>query len=207
MDVNTFKSRFTFSSSRKTAFLVVVLLLTAGCATKVPEYDERLSHEDAPASVTMAQIFIESLSYGELQKEIQTLNMLHEFSEGKSVYRAFELPEFIKPYVITVRSHVFLVDGKPRIFFPVVDLLDGDYKTTAQVSMTQSDAARAITRSGIIELEIPVKAGDEFFVIHTLPRLFDKNSVTGDLGSPAFSRAGTLDVVMPLRGEYSGSAE
>ena len=190
-------------------FFAAVLMLFAtvviGCAAKVPDYDERLSKPDAPASLETAQIFMEQISYGELQKEIQTINMLHEFKEGRSVYRAFELPDFVQPYTITLRSLVYKKDGKARIFYPVIDLLDEKYKTTTQISLPHLDTTHAITQYNYISLEIPVKAGDEFFVVHTLPSLYDKESVSGDPGSPRYARAGTFDVVMPLRGEYSDS--
>ena len=179
--------------------LLFVCMLSA-CAASAPEYDEKLSQQDAAASIELKQIFFEKLSYGEERREFFTLNMLHQFNEGKSVYRAFELPEFNHAYQVTIRSRLYTDKGKKQLFLPIIEKLDEDFRPTEKYRISESEAAEAVSHLKPLEINVRVDAKDRYLIIHSAPEIFQKNILPDSTSSPVFARAGNLDIAMPLKG-------
>ena len=59
----------------------------------------------------------------------------YDFESGKSYYKAFKLPDFIKPYQIKVQSYLKASDTifEQALFYPAFLLLDGSYQPIALV--------------------------------------------------------------------------
>ena len=182
-------------------YLGLMIILLTGCASTAPDYDEKLSVDDAAASVTFKQIFYEKLDYGEERREFFTLNLLHEFAEGKSVYRAFELPEFIKPYQITIRSRVFKSKGQQQVFLPIVDKLSIAFDLLEKYEVSKNDAQTALAQSTPIEFQLLIGPKDRFLIIHSRSGLFSRPVDEKRGHAIVFARAGNLDIILPLRGD------
>ncbi len=85
----------------------------------------------APACCgTMSEFAVVPLALGRSSTaEIMRGQGVFDFPTGKSYFRAFQLPEYLKPYVIRLHSQV-MPSGIPhrlRVFVPSAILLDRDY--------------------------------------------------------------------------------
>lgn len=190
-----------YLKNAKLILYVSMLFFMTGCASTAPDYDDSLSEDEAPASVTFNQMFFEKLDYGEERREFFTLNLLHEFEEGKSVYRAFELPEYIKPYHVTIRSRMYKDNGEHQLFLPLVDKLAADFSVNEKYEASKKEARLAVARSKPLEFQLVIGETDRFLVIHSRAEVFSKAVDENKSDSATFARAGNLDIVLPLRGE------
>jgi hypothetical protein len=109
--------------------------------------------------------------------ELSASSPAHEFSTGKSYYAAFRLPPQPRPLSIQVRSFVSggFTLAEAYLFYPVVAVLDADYRIRSVVSVPPDKVSSAVREdffAGVLlDLSVPIAAGDAFVVLYTDARL------------------------------------
>ncbi len=156
------------------AVAACALLAVSGCAapTSVALRD---SLEAAPDCCASERDFnYQTLAVGERRKvELSASSPAHEFPTGKSYYAAFRLPPKPRPLNLQVRSLVSggLTLAEAYLFYPVVAVLDADYRPRSVISMPPDKVSSAVRddffAGVLLDLSVPIVAEDAFVVLCT----------------------------------------
>lgn len=160
------------------AVAAFALLAVAGCAapTSLALQQSLAAAPDCCASER--DFSYEALAVGERRRvELSASSPAHRFSTGKSFYVAFQLPPQPRPLTVQVRSFVSggLTLEEAYLFYPVVAVLDADYCRRSVVSVPP-DKVSSLVRDDffagvVLDLSVPVNAGDRAVVLYTDARL------------------------------------
>ncbi len=167
---------------RTAPFLVLICLLLISCTASIETV--RKAYEEAPSCCKKFSEFrYEKIEIGKGRNfYLKASTPAARFSTGKSFFKAFELPDFSRPYRITVRS--YFVGDRPEksyIFFPVVIFLDKKFEVTREVREDAFENMESFFgfRRGLFA-EIPVKeenAEDKYMIILTTEDLLKETTL------------------------------
>jgi hypothetical protein len=143
---------------------------------------------------SMAEFKIQKLPPGTARVyEVSGTNGVYGFAQGRSPYLALELPKYLAPYTLTLRSQAIPtgIPGTFRIFVPAAMLLDDKFNIVASM---EADLVRPVPaslfppRAASLDGEIrisPDRASAKYLVLHTTERLLGKSQQTSNFGMVA----------------------
>lgn len=120
--------------AKRLFFPISCFLLLLGCAA--PYASVMKSYQDAPLCCRSVKEFeFQKLTVGQsVNFEIDVHSKAYLFDTGKSYFKSFELPPYVKPYHIVVASYMLgdHIDSA-YIFFPYVMIMDKDYRIVRSI--------------------------------------------------------------------------
>lgn len=122
--------------------------------------------------------------------EVSGNHGVYGFAGGRSPYLALELPKYLAPYTLTLRSLPVPtgIPGTFRVFVPAAMLLDDKFNVVASIPAdlvrplpASLVPPRAASLAGAIRMA-PDRAGAKYLVLHTTDQLLGKSQETSGVG-------------------------
>jgi hypothetical protein len=174
--------------------VVLLVILTAALPAMVLAQDAAgaAPGQETPTSIARLlagrKAFAELTVKGKVKRAIKMNDQAYPMADGPSRVVLFKLPDYQKPYALTIKSYQFKHSFSTTfgIFVPTIVVLDGEFAVTRTVpdAALQWKAA-SMMKGARLQANVPFtesQEGERFVLLYTRGRFVGRPTPKADLG-------------------------